>query len=206
MESGRLEDQIEGRTLMNRFSNAKNPSPKVMEMALADAIRREAWSDAKLFLDKLLSSRRSSLDLLNGYFVQRGLENNAAALSFAKELYERDPSFEDGVLAYISALIDTGRRDEAEKMIESRLASSPVGSIKSKYYFQRSRIRTGYEQVMNELRQSLFEDPRNLDALISMFEIYHSRSDERRAVYYLKQALAIAPNNPKLQRYQSEYQ
>jgi len=58
---------------------------------------------------------------------------------------------------------------------------------------------------MNDLRSSLFEDPRNLNALIAMFEIYHRRRDERRAVYYLKQALALAPDNPRLKRYETEY-
>jgi hypothetical protein len=38
-----------------------------------------------------------------------------------------------------------------------------------------------------------------------MFEVYHRRKDERRAVYYLKQALAIAPDNPRLKRYEREY-
>jgi Tfp pilus assembly protein PilF len=58
---------------------------------------------------------------------------------------------------------------------------------------------------MNDLRSSLFEDPRNLEALIAMFEIYHRRRDERRAAYYLRQALVIAPDNPQLKRYEEEY-
>ena len=58
---------------------------------------------------------------------------------------------------------------------------------------------------MNDLSSSLFEDPRNLDALTAMFGIYHRRRDERRAVYYLKQALAISPDNPQLRRYEAEY-
>jgi hypothetical protein len=58
---------------------------------------------------------------------------------------------------------------------------------------------------MNDLRSSLFEDPRNLNALLAIFEIYHRRRDERRAVYYLKQALAIAPDNPQLKRYERDY-
>jgi Tfp pilus assembly protein PilF len=90
-------------------------------------------------------------------------------------------------------------------MIESRLASLPGGSAKSRYYYLRSRIRNNEESAMNDLRSSLFEDPRNLSALIAMFEVYHRRRDERRAVYYLKQALSIAPNNVQLRRYENEY-
>jgi hypothetical protein len=38
-----------------------------------------------------------------------------------------------------------------------------------------------------------------------MFEIYHRRKDERRAAYYLKQALAIAPDNPRIKQYEAQY-
>ena len=90
-------------------------------------------------------------------------------------------------------------------MIESRLGATAGGALKSRYFYLRSRVRSNEELAMNDLRSSLFEDPRNLDALITMFEIYHRRKDERRAVYYLKQALALAPENPRLKRYESEY-
>jgi thioredoxin-like negative regulator of GroEL len=205
MESGRSEDQREGQDLLQRLLNSPSPSLTVIDLALYDAIRREAWRDARTYLDRLLSARRSSQDLLQAYTVERGMGNNAAALVFARELYERDSSNEEGVLTYISALIDTGRQDEAGRMIESRLNSIAGGNLKSRYYYLRSRLRNNEESAMNDLRSSLFEDPRNLNALIAMFEMYHRRKDERRAVYYLKQALALAPANPLLRRYEVEY-
>jgi predicted Zn-dependent protease len=205
MESARSEDQREGQDLMRRLLDSPAPSLTVINLALQDAIRREAWRDARPYLDRLLLERRSSQDLLQAYTVERGMGNNAAALSFARELYERDSSNEEGILAYISALIDTGRRDEASRMIEARLSSIAGGSLKSRYYYLRSRLRNNEESLMNDLRSSLFEDPRNLDALIAMFEIYHRRKDERRAVYYLKQALALAPDSPQIRRYEVEY-
>ncbi|MDR2028338.1 MAG: hypothetical protein LBP93_02230 [Treponema sp.] len=205
MESSRSEDQTEGQELLRRLLSAPSPSLTVINLALQDAIRRQAWREARPYLDRLLSERRSSQDLLQAYTVERGMGNNAAALSFARELYERDTSNEEGIITYISALIDTGRQDEAGRMIESRLNSTAGGSLKSRYYYLRSRLRNNEESLMNDLRSSLFEDPRNLNALIAMFEIYHRRKDERRAVYYLKQALALAPDNPQIRRYEVEY-
>jgi tetratricopeptide (TPR) repeat protein len=205
LESSQAEDQREGRELLQRLLREESPPFPVINLALQDAIRREAWREARPYLNRLLNERRSSQDLLNAYAVERGMGNNASALAFARELYERDPAYEEGVLAYIAALIDTGRGEEAGRIIESRLAGAAGGSVKSRYYYQRSRIRTNEEAVMNDLRSSLFEDPRNIFALIAMFEIYHRRRDERRAVYYLKQALALDPSNPLLQRYEREY-
>jgi tetratricopeptide (TPR) repeat protein len=204
MESSRPEDQREGRDILLRLLSNPNPSLTVTDLALQDAIRRQAWPEARSYITRLLNERRSPEDLLNAYNVEHGQGNNAAALSYARELYDREQSNDEGAIAYISALIDTGRQDEAGRMIESRL-NSAAGIVKSRYYYLRSRIRSNDEAAMNDLRSSLFEDPRNLNALTAMFEIYHRRKDERRAVYYLKQALAIAPDSPQLKRYEAEY-
>ena len=204
-ESSRQADQAESRELLAKLLAVPSPPLEVYSLALDDAIRREVWTDARGYLALLLDGRRSIQDLLAAYAVEKGQGNNSAALSYARELYERDRTNDDTVLAYISALIDTGRQDEAAKMIESRLSLMPAGIQKSRYYFLRSRIRNNEELAMNDLRSSLFEDPRNLDALIAMFEVYHRRRDERRAVYYLKQALALAPDNSRLKRYELEY-
>jgi tetratricopeptide (TPR) repeat protein len=205
LESSRSEDRNEGRELLQGLLEADQPSLAVLSMALQDAIRREAWREGRTYLNRLLSERRSSQDLLNAYTMERGLGNNASALAFARELFEREPSNEEGSIAYVTALIDTGRQQEAGRIIETRLAGAASGAIKSRYYYLRSRTRTNEDSVMGDLRSSLFEDPRNLSALIAMFEIYHRRRDERRAVYYLKQALALAPANPLLKRYEQEY-
>jgi Tfp pilus assembly protein PilF len=205
MESTRTEDQNEGRELLRRLLEAENPSLLVVNLAVQDAIHRETWQEARPYINRLLEERRSFQDLLNAYKVEHGLGNNAAALQYARELSEREPANEEGITAYISALIDTGRGDEASRMIESRLSLLSGGILKGRYYYLRSRLRTNEEMVMNDLRSSLFEDPRNLNALIAMFEIYRRRNDDRRAVYYLKQALALAPDNPQLKRYELEY-
>jgi Tfp pilus assembly protein PilF len=99
-----------------------------------------------------------------------------------------------------------GRRSDAAALLEARLAAAGGGVLKSRYYYLRSLLRPGEEAAMNDLHSSLFEDPRNLSALTAMFEIYHRRRDERRALYYLKQALAIAPEDPQLKRYEAEYE
>jgi uncharacterized protein HemY len=205
MESSRREDNAEGAEILQSLLEAPDPSPEVRNLAVQDAMRRQAWREARSHLESLLKDRRSSQDLFNSYIIEHGLGNNAAALQAARELYERDPSSESAATAYISALIDTGRQDEASRMIENRLAELSGGVLKGQYYYLRSRLQGSEESVINDLRSCLFEDPRNLDALIAMFEIYQRRRDDRRAVYYLKQALALAPDNPRLKRWEIEY-
>jgi tetratricopeptide (TPR) repeat protein len=205
MESAGAQDQAEGRELLRRLMGSNGPSPAVLNLALQDAINRESWREAEDLLNRLLAGRRLGHDLYSAYMVEQGLGNKARALAYARELYEQDTANDEGITAYISALIDAGRKDEAGRMIETHLASANGGIARGRYYYLRSRLKTSEEETLADLRSSLFEDPRGLKPLIAMFEIYHRRKDERRAVYYLKQALAIAPGNPRLKHYESEY-
>jgi len=208
MESNRASDQSEGTELLAQLRQTDGSSIEVLSLSLRGAVRREEWQEAQSFLNRILQVRRTVQDLTDGYYVERGLGNNSRALAFASELYERDTSNNENAMTYISALIDNARREEASRLIESRLASSGVaggGNTRSRLFYLRSRIQGNEEVALGDLRSSLFEDPRNLDALIAMFEIYHNRREERRAVYYLRQALAISPDHPRLKRYEGEY-
>jgi len=204
MESQRPSDQSEGREYLNTLLKKSGSSAAVLSLGLRDAVNRENWRDAQGFLDRILSVRRDTQDLIDACRIEQGLGNNARALSYARELFNRDTANNEYAVIYISALISSQRIEEASVLIESRLAASSNGT-RSKFFYLRSRIHNNEESSLGDLRSSLFEDPRNLDAIIAMFEIYHRRREERRAVYYLRQALAIAPENPRLKRYEREY-
>ncbi|MDR2194754.1 MAG: hypothetical protein LBP19_09900 [Treponema sp.] len=204
LESEGKEEQAEGRSLLAELLAAENPSLAVIECAVTDAIRREAWEEAFPLAQRLISERRSSADLLNAYTVAHGRNNNDAALAYARELFQKEPSETEPALAYIAALLDTGRTADAATLIDARIGASSAGAVRSRYYYLRSRTKSSDEARLNDLRSSLFEDPRNLQSLIAMFEYYHGQKD-RRALYYLKQALAVTPDNPQLKRYEKEY-
>ena len=205
MDSQREADHAEGRELLERLRLVAGSLIDVMNLSLRDAVRRESWQEAQRYLNSVLAVRRTAEDLTDGYYIERGLGNNSRALTYARELYDRDNSNNDYTVIYISALIDNNQRTEASRLIESRLNSITNTQLKSRFFYLRSRLQTNSDDALSDLRSSLFEDPRNLDAIIAMFEIYHNRREERRAVYYLRQALAIAPDHPQLRRYEIEY-
>jgi tetratricopeptide (TPR) repeat protein len=205
LESTRPADQTEGREFLVRLRQLAGSSIDVLNLGLRDAVRRESWQEAQGLLNRILAVRRTDQDLIDGFHIERGLGNNARALVFARELHERDPANNDFAILFIGALIDSGRREEASRLLENRISSSGRGTLLSRYYFLRSRLQPNEEAALSDLRASIFEDPRNLDSLIAMFEIYHRRREERRAIHYLRQALAIAPDHPLLRRYEIEY-
>jgi predicted Zn-dependent protease len=203
LESSRQEEQAEGRELLQGLLNKEKPAFAAVELAFRDAVRREAWEEAQGYVALLLDADRAQY-LLEASKVEQGLGNTGEAFSYAKELYEQNPANEAGALIYVSVLIDMGQQDEARGIIESRLPKA-ARTVKAEYYYLRSRISGTEEEALEDLRSSLFEDPRNLHALIGMVELYHRRNDQRRMVYYLKQALSFAPDNARLQQYEEEY-
>ena len=203
MESSRSADQSEGRELLDRLRRIAGNSVNVL--SLRDAVRRESWQEAQGLLNRILASRRTVQDLTDGYHIERNLGNNTRALSFARELFERDTANSENTLIYISALIDNARRDEAMRLLNSRMDSVSRGASLSRYYFLRSRLQTNDDAISSDLRSSLFEDPKNLEANIGLFEYHIRRREERRAATYLRNAISIAPDNPVVRRYEREY-
>jgi predicted Zn-dependent protease len=205
MESRKDADHAEGREFLARLRESAGSSATVLALSLQDAVRREDWQEARGFLNSVIAVRRDAQVLQNAYLVERGLGNNAAALAYARELYNKDASNNEHAAVYVSALIDNGVKEEASRMIENLLSASTGAEAKSRFYYLRSRLQGNGEAAYNDLLSSLFEDPRNLETLTALFELCHGRQEERRAVYYLKQALALAPSNPKIKRYGTEY-
>jgi predicted Zn-dependent protease len=204
LKSPQWEEQNEGRALLRGLLQAEQPSLEVIDLVFKDAVQREDWEEAHVYVDKLLSEHRDQY-LLSASQVEQGLGNTGNAFAYAQEFHEKNPADEVGAMVYAAALINTGRQREAQRLIESRLEVTTEGTVKAEYYYLRSRIRAYEEEVVQDLRASLFEDPRNLHTLIAMVELYHRRKDQRRVIYYLKQALSFAPENSRLQRYEQEY-
>ena len=204
LESRREDDRNEGRSLLKSLLNEKAPVFSVIDLAFQDALNRKDWDEAAVYLDRVLEESRAT-HLLDAYKIEDGRGNKQAALAYAQELYQQKPANEEGTLALATAFVETGARDEASRLIESRLADLSSGSVKSQYYYLRSRLRDNDTEALEDLRSSNFEDPRNLVALVGLFEVYQRQGDERHAVFYLKQALALAPDAPELQAYKQQY-
>jgi Tfp pilus assembly protein PilF len=227
MESSRQEEQEEGREMLDRLvrgttggdgaADFVEPAISLIELALQDALNRKAWNEAQLYLDRLLLSERTPRYIMSGYQIATGLGDGKAALVWAREIYEietRRPqessdygesAASEASLLLVTAMIGAGETADAWDFIEERLAKLSGGSIKARYYYLRSELRSDDDDELADLRSSIFEDARNLPALVGLFKLYLKRKDETRAFYYLRQALAISPAAPELQSYKQEY-
>jgi tetratricopeptide (TPR) repeat protein len=207
LESSVPSEQAEGRRILRGLMRPRRGGEDipldVILLASADAVRRADWQEAVKYQSRILAERRTSETLLDAFRVAQGLGDNGTALALAQELVQNYPSFERGRLAYVEALVDSGRHSEALRLIDERIPALGSGASKSRYYYFRGILNGDMDSAVSDFRTSLFENPRNLDALKALIALYHKRGDERHVVYYLRQALAIAPDDPVLLQYQA---
>jgi len=76
--------------------------------------------------------------------------------------------------------------------------------MRSFFYYRRSFLDAAEEDSLADLRSSLIANPRNADALFRLYEIYYEKRDYRKAQYYLKQVVALDPNNAEMRKLNEE--
>jgi Tfp pilus assembly protein PilF len=201
--------KAEGRQMLDRLLKQPAPGPEIIQLALDDAIARSAWAEADAYLETMLGGTPSLSSLQRAVLVKNGLGDHAAALGFARNAVEAFPDNENARLELIGMLAESGLRPEREDaalMINTAIPTLKTAAARSRAYFYRSRLRANEEDAVTDLRTSLLEDPRNVNALLGLITIYGRRSDIRRVTFYLQQALVLAPDNPEVNRLRLLYE
>ena len=125
------------------------------------------------------------------------------AWQFASKLYSENPTDEQILQSYIEVLVSTGRIQEADRLI-NQLIPNAAARMKSFLYYERSYISSGEQAILTDLRSSLTANPRNKDSLFRLYKIYYNKREYRKAQYYLKQVVALSPNDDTLLRLNQE--
>ena len=118
-------------------------------------------------------------------------------------LYKEKSSDENVIQMYIITLDATGRDAQALSLINQLLPNSSSRQ-KSFLYYRRSLLQGDENAALSDLRSSLIANPRNSDALFRLYQIYFDKKDYRKAQYYLKQVVALNPNDEEFHRLNDE--
>ncbi|MBQ4378483.1 MAG: hypothetical protein II821_04730 [Treponema sp.] len=119
------------------------------------------------------------------------------AWQYASKLYAKNPDNEEVLQSYIEVLVSTGKNQEAVRLINQLIPSS-AAKMKSFLYYERSFLANGESAVLADLRSSLTANPRNKDSLFRLYKIYYNKKEYRKAQYYLKQVVALSPQDESL--------
>lgn len=125
------------------------------------------------------------------------------AWNLISPVYREKSSDENVIQTYIVALDATGRDSQALSLINQLLPTSSA-RLKSFLYYRRSLLQAEESAALSDLRSSLIANPRNSDALFRLYQIYFDKKDYRKAQYYLKQVVALNPNDEEYHRLNDE--
>lgn len=175
---------------------SKNPqNTEALKYALDGLVLRENWNSAYEISKDLIAKLPSDPELIMRHVtvcIKLGKKNEA--FDVATKAYNSNKNDETIIQTYVYAYCQVSSRDSSLSLINN-LMNNSSSKIKSYLYYQRSFLQRGEDSQLADLRSSLIANPRNTDALFRLYEIYYGKKDYRKAQYYLKQVVAINPND-----------
>ena len=195
--AGKYSDELSAMVL------EKNPDNKeALVYALEGLVQRENWQEAYVISSQLLKDPVNAANpdvIMQHVRVCIELKKKNEALEVASRAYTADSQNETIVQAYVYAYSEVSDRDSSLSLINSLLNSSS-SKMKSYLYYRRSFLQHTGDNELADLRSSLIANPRNSDALFRLYEIYYDKEDYRKAQYYLRQVVAINPNDSSIRK------
>jgi tetratricopeptide (TPR) repeat protein len=107
----------------------------------------------------------------------------------------------ENLVIYAQALLSGDQPEQAAALVEQGLEQAETPALHSTLLtLQASMIEEqSPEEAMALVRDALMEYPQNYLALVKIAELYVEQRELRKASLYLKQAIALDPNNAALQ-------
>ncbi len=175
---------------------AKEPNnSEALNISVSQLIIDKKWNDAYISSSKLLSLATPSVETVAHHVtICLSLNKINEAWNWAAQLYEEYPKNETIIQSYLEVLSAQNKKTQALDVI-NKLLPAASGKMKSFLYYRRSFLISDREGRLSELRSSLISNPRNSDTLYELYKIYYKERDYRKAQYYLKQVVALNPDN-----------
>ncbi len=189
--------ESEGRERLQRALELEPDREPALRLLLEQAVREERWEEADEYLQRLHAAEGSETDQALAYRAQERLGRTEQALAIATRLYSARP--EAYAVEYASALLASGNRGEALRVVDKHLAAA-VPLLSGRLLVLRAEALEAQDPdlAMDALQQALALDPANSPALVRLGELYAARQDYRRARQYLRLALELDPSNAEL--------
>ena len=193
--AGSYSDELAAAVLEKQPGNME-----ALNYSLGGLIQRKNWNKAYEVSKKLISQKNVPSDIIYKYvMVCVELGKADEAYDYVKKVHNKNPDDETILYAYVVAYSEVGDRSTVIKYINSLLPKVSQ-KLKSYLYYRRSFLQVSEEDILADLRSCLISNPRNSDALFRLYEIYYNKGDYRKAQYYLRQVVAINPNDTSLKQ------
>jgi len=182
--------------LLDRILVKEPQNSEAIAIRVDEFILQEQWQDAYAANSSLYAqAKKDPHVLLNEIKICLALNKVSEAREAYDFLQVLTGENEETMLSNIRILIAEKAETSARSLIETNLGKATNTRTKSALYFERSKLASSDEARLNDLRFSLTANPRNADALFSLYNYYFQQKEYRKAQYYLKQAVSLNTNS-----------
>ena len=193
--AGKYADELTAKILQSDPNNLD-----ALGYALDGLVQRENWQEAYAICRKIVSSAKMTPELVEKYVtVCVKLGKSQEAFDYVRKIYDANPDDENIMRSYVLAYCEVGNRESVLRYLDTQIATASP-KMKSFLLYRRSYIQLTENNILADLRSSLIANPRNSEALFRLYEIYYDKKDYRKAQYYLRQVVAINPNDSSVKK------
>ena len=185
---------------LNQLQRALDLDPgrvSTLRLLLSNAMDMQRWLQSAIYLSEILEQEQSEQDLLQAIEIYRSLGDPAQVLYYAEQMYRGNPSVEN-LVVYTRALLAEGQAQQAAVLVEQGLEQAQTPALHGTLLTLQASMTEDPEKAMALVREALMEHPQNYPALVKITELYVDQRELRKASLYLKQAIALDPNNAAL--------
>jgi tetratricopeptide (TPR) repeat protein len=168
-----------------------------LKLLLSNAMDMQRWLQSAMYLSEILEQEQSEEDLLQAIEIYRSLGDPAQVLYYAEQLYRANPSVEN-LVVYAQALLAGGQEQQAADLVQQGLEQAQTPALHSTLLTLQASLTEDPQEALALVREALMEHPQNYLALVKITELYVDQRQLRKASLYLKQAIALDPNNAAL--------
>lgn len=183
--------------LLEGLSTTEKQNTSVLVITIREAVRNREWEkayDSSVILLQNSDKELSVEQFLTHVEICLSLNKISEGKEYLDPVYITHSANEEVIQWHLRLLKAEGKKSDCLALINSLLQNAS-GKLKTILYYERSTLQSTDEGILSDLRQSLTANPRNENALYDLYQFYFTRGDYRKAQYYLKQVLAITPQD-----------
>lgn len=189
-----------GEELADQILAKETDNFEALQIKIASMVASQKWNEAYKASSELIKKENVPRSAVFTHIkICLSANKKDEAWQYASGLYAVDSSNEDVLQSYIDVLVSTARNQEATRLINQLIPTS-AARMKSFLYYERSYLSKTETEILADLRSSLTANPRNKDSLFRLYKIYFNKKEYRKAQYYLKQVVALSPNDESLRQ------
>ena len=187
-----------GREILEASLGESPRNAENLRVLVDEALRSGQLSAAAGYLERLLAIEVRIDYLRIAIEVSVEVGDLVSAVAYAGRRYEADTSSIVSLKEYSKLLIQVERTGEGSTLLARGIELATDSVDLSDLYYLSSLIATNPQDRAGLLGEALRLNLQNVDALIAFSGYYEETGDRRKAIFYLRQAAQIRPEDPNI--------